>query len=99
MASRTTLWRWKVNGRPQRSLKTARWRGRPLRAESARVRDRTLLRAAILIEEAVRSPGTVDHVLIQREEIARAQRSEVQEIFEDLSTWSLPANLVAVATW
>lgn len=96
--SRSTEWRWKTKGQP-RLTTSGRKRGRPLGHVSGNMNAKTLWRAAMLIEEAIRLPGAVDHLLVLREERERARWPEVQRIFDTIAAWSYPANLIAVATW
>ena len=89
MASRTTEWRRRKYGLPKAH-------GR--RVRNPKIEGKTLVRSAMLIEEALRSPGAVDYVAVRREEVARVQSGDVKSIFTEIAKWPFPADLVAVAT-
>jgi hypothetical protein len=90
MPHRTTQWRWKTKGRPSS--------GRGRRTQNENLTFKTIVRAAILIEEAVRSPGAVDHKVALREAGTRQDWPDVKEIYAQISGWPFPADLLAVAT-
>ena len=96
MACRTTRWNWKTKGAPRPNPSGLR-PGRRLRND--KIRYKTLIRTAALIDEAIicGSADSVDYVQIDRELKQRSLKDSVQSIFDAINTWNFPAELIAVA--